>query len=258
VSDLLTGQVALVTGAARGIGRATAARLSAAGASVVIADVDEEAGQVAAKTLQTSGAKAVFVHADISQEQAVANAVKTAEDAFGGLDILVNNAGRNLSYNAAEMTVEQWDGGMAVDLKGAWLCCKYTLPSMVARGSGVIINIASVHATLTTYNMFPYAAAKAGLVGLTKSLALDWGSKHIRVVAVSPGWILSDAVLRDFEAQADPAAAREKVRTSLPGGYIGTPEDVANLVAFLSSDEARYITGTEIVIDGGTSARFAE
>ena len=257
MSRSLAGRVALVTGAGRGIGKATAVRLAQAGAAVVLAEIDAEAGEAAAQTLQIAGAKAVFIQTDVSQETEVAAAVKFAKR-FGGLDILVNNAGRNLAYNAAEMTSEEWDSGMAVDLKGAWLCCKYALPEMVARGGGVIINIASVHATLTTYNMFPYSAAKAGLVGLTKSLALDWGSKGVRVVAVSPGWILSDAVLRGFADAKDPEAAREKVRSSLPSGHIGEPEDVGNLVAFLASDEARYITGTEIVVDGGTSARFAE
>ncbi len=246
-----------MTGAGRGIGKAIAVRLAQAGAAVVLAEIDADAGEAAAQTLQATGANAVFVQTDVSQETEVAAAVQVAKE-FGGLDILVNNAGRNLAYNAAEMTSEEWDSGMAVDLKGAWLLCKYTLPEMVSRGGGVIINIASVHATLTTYNMFPYSATKAGLVGLTKSLALDWGNKGIRVVAVSPGWILSDAVLQGFADAKDPEAAREKVRSSLPVGRIGEPEDVGNLVAFLASDEARYLTGTEIVIDGGTSARFAE
>ena len=257
MSRSLAGRVALVTGAGRGIGKAIAVRLAQAGAAVVLAELDAEAGEAAAQTLQIAGAKAVFVQTDVSQETEVAAAVQLAK-LLGGLDILVNNAGRNLAYNAAEMTSGEWDSGMAVDLKGAWLCCKYALPEMVLRGGGVIINIASVHATLTTYNMFPYSAAKAGLVGLTKSLALDWGSQGVRVVAVSPGWILSDAVLQGFADAKDPEAAREKVRSSLPIGRIGEPEDVGNLVAFLASDEARYITGTEIVIDGGTSARFAE
>ena len=258
MSRSLAGRVALVTGAGRGIGKAIAVRLAQAGAAVVLAEIDAEAGEAAAQTLQAAGANALFVQTDVSCETEVVRAVERAKKEFGGLDILVNNAGRNLAYNAAEMTSEEWDSGMAVDLKGAWLLCKYALPEMVSRGGGVIVNIASVHATLTTYNMFPYSAAKAGLVGLTKSLALDWGSKGIRVVAVSPGWILSDAVLQGFADAKDPEAAREKVRSSLPVGRIGEPEDVGNLVAFLASDEARYITGTEIVIDGGTSARFAE
>ena len=257
MSRSLAGRVALVTGAGRGIGKAIAVRLAQAGAAVVLAEIDAKAGEAAAQTLQIAGAEAVFVQTDVSQEAEVAAAVQLAK-LFGGLDILVNNAGRNLAYNAAEMTSEEWDSGMAVDLKGAWLCCKHALPELVSRGGGVIINIASVHATLTTYNMFPYSAAKAGLVGLTKSLALDWGSQGVRVVAVSPGWILSDAVLQGFADAQDPEAAREKVRSSLPISRIGEPEDVGNLVAFLASDEARYITGTEIVIDGGTSARFAE
>lgn len=254
----LAGRVALVTGAARGIGRAIAEQLAEDGASITLADIDGVAGEDAARRIRRDGGQACFVLTDISQEAAVSEAVKHTKSAFGGLDILVNNAGLNLSYNATEMTSEQWDSGMAVDLKGAWLCCKYALPEMVARGGGVIINIASVHATLTTYNMFPYGAAKAGLVGMTKSLALDWGSKNVRVIAVSPGWVMSDSVTRNFKLQADPQAAEDKVRASLPLGRIGQPADIGHLVKFLASDEASYITGTEIVIDGGISARFAE
>ena len=258
MSRSLAKRVAFVTGAGRGIGRAIAECLATSGAAVVLADIDAEAGEAAARTLQSSGYAAIFVQTDVSCETEIAAAVGLTKKELGGLDILVNNAGRNLSHDAAEMTSEEWDNGMAVDLKGAWLCCKYALPEMVARGGGVIINIASVHATLTTYNMFPYSAAKAGLVGLTKSLALDWGKKGVRAVAVSPGWILSEAVLQEFSETENLQAAQEKVRSSLPIGYIGKPHDVGHLAAFLASDEARYITGTEIVIDGGTSARFAE
>lgn len=253
----LTGKVALVTGAAKGIGRGIAEQLAGGGAAVVLADIDCYAGRATTEALEAAGARVTFVEADISSEDAVAAAVTHAKSTFGGVDILVNNAGINLHYDATTMTTTEWDHSMGVDLKGAWLCCKYTLPEMCARGGGVVVNIASVHATMTTYKAFPYAAAKAGLLGLTKSLALDWGEENIRVVAVSPGWIASDVVIQAFADETDPLD-QKAVAASIPSRFIGTPEDVGHLVAFLASDAARYITGTEIVIDGGISARFAE
>ncbi len=258
MSERLAGGVALVTGAARGIGRAIAERLAQEGASVALADLDATAGRAAADMLQQRGAKATFIPADVADETAVADAVRLTVAAFGSLSILVNNAGVNAYGDATTLTLDEWERLMGVDLKGAWLCCKYAIPHLCERGGGVIINIASVHARLTTYGMFPYAAAKAGLVGMTRSLALDWGKRNIRVVAVSPGWVRTPQVEAYFRRQPDPEAAEARVVEVQPIGRIGTPEDVANLVAFLASDEARYITGTEIVIDGGISAKFAE
>ncbi|MEM7737858.1 MAG: SDR family NAD(P)-dependent oxidoreductase [Deinococcota bacterium] len=250
-------KVALVTGAAKGIGQGIARQLALQGAAVVVADIDAETGQLATAELQELGAKASFIETDISLEEQIIAAVNHAKTHYGGLDILVNNAGINLSYDATTMISQEWDAAMSIDLKGAWLCAKYAIPEMRARGQGAIINIASVHATMTTYNVFPYAAAKAGLVGLTKSLALDWGKHNIRAVAVSPGWVLSDVVQKSF-AEHKNGLQQEVVEASIPAKFIAVPDDIGHLVAFLASDNARYITGTEIVIDGGISARFAE
>lgn len=170
----------------------------------------------------------------------------------------MNNAGRNQHYNAAQMTADEWDRGMALNLKGAWLCSKYALPQMAQQGGGVIVNIASVHATMTLYDNFPYAAAKAGLLGMTRNLALDWGRHNIRVVAVSPGYVRTQPVLDGFAKAPDPAAEEARVTALHPINRIGTPRDVGNLVAFLASDEASYITGTEFIIDGGLTARYAD
>jgi NAD(P)-dependent dehydrogenase (short-subunit alcohol dehydrogenase family) len=199
----------------------------------------------------------LFVHTDITQEGLVKAAVEQTIAQFGGLDILVNNAGTNFYFNASEMTSEDWDKAMGVDLKGAWLCAKYAIPPMLARGGGVIINIASVHSFMTAPGMFPYAVAKSGLVGMTRSLALDWGKQRIRPIAVSPGWVKTPLVSAHFERQPDPHQAEARVADVQPIGRIGAPRDIANLVAFLASDDASYITGTEIVIDGGISAKYA-
>lgn len=252
----LKGEVALVTGAAKGIGQGIAWQLAKQGATVVIADIDDLAGLETTKALQASGANASFIHANIASEEQIIAAVHHCTKQHAGLDILVNNAGINLSYDATQMTSQEWDDVMAIDLKGAWLCSKHAIPKMLERGKGVIINIASVHATMTSYNVFPYAVAKSGLIGMTRNLALDWGKQGIRVVAVSPGWVLSDVVGKAFE-ESD-GLDKEVVKQSIPANFIATPDDIGHLVAFLVSDAARYITGTEIVIDGGISARFAE
>ena len=218
----LTDKVALVTGAAKGVGGGISACLAAAGAAVQLVDIDAQAG---ARTLASLPGIDSFFEADVRDETQVAAAVRDTVTRFGGLDILVNNAGVNLSFDATRMTSQEWDDSMMI---------------------------------MTAVNAFPYAAAKAGLVGMTKSLALDWASQNIRVVAVSPGWILSDAVRKELAKASNPAAKEAGVAQSIPSGFIGQPEDVGHLVTFLASDEARYITGTEIVIDGGISARFAE
>ncbi len=147
---------------------------------------------------------------------------------------------------------------MSLNLRGAWLCCKHALPIMAAQGTGVIINIASVHATMTTYNFFPYNVAKSGILGLTRSIALDWGHKNIRAVAVSPGWVRTKPVLDHFAQADDPAAEEDRVKAIHPLKRIGEPENIGALVAFLASHEASFITGTEIIIDGGISARHAD
>lgn len=257
MSIRLENKIALVTGAGQGIGQAIAEKLAEDGAAVTLAEVNIETGQRAAHELRQRGFRALFAHTDITQEASVKAAVEQTVAHFGGLDILVNNAGTNFYFNAAEMTTEDWDKAMAVDLKGAWLCCKYAIPSMLLRGGGAIINIASVHSFMTAPGMFPYAVAKSGLVGMTRSLALDWGKQQIRVVAVSPGWVKTPLVEAHFERQPDPEQAEARVADVQPVGRIGMPRDIANLVAFLASHDASYITGTEIVIDGGISAKYA-
>ena len=147
---------------------------------------------------------------------------------------------------------------MSLNLRGAWLCCKHALPIMAAGEGGVIVSIASVHATMTAYNnFFPYNVAKSGILGLTRSIALDWGHHNIRAVAVSPGWVRTQPAIDFLEAADDPAAEEQRVKDLHPVKRIGEPKDIGALVAFLASDEAGYITGTEIVIDGGISARYA-
>jgi len=252
----LAGRVVLVTGAARGIGAATARRALTDGALVGLLDIDGE-GLRAAVAEGSGGDRCLPVVADISREADVARAVAAVRDRFGPVDVLVNNAGVNAGHDAASMSEQEWDRVFAVDLKGAWFCCKHVLPDMRARRSGSIVNIASVHARLTTAGMFPYAAAKSGLVGLTRSLALDVAPDGIRVNAVCPGWTRTRLVDEFYAQAADPVATERAVLAAHPLGRIGTPEEIANVVCFVASDEASFMTGSELYVDGGLSARFA-
>src|SRR5260221_3624254 len=252
MSGRLEGKVALVTGGAQGIGRAIVEKLAQEGARVSFLDLDEVGGAAAARALAVS-----FTRADVTRESEVQAALAQVIAREGGLDVLVNNAGVNAYFDATAMTEAEWDTVFAVDLKGAWLCCKHALPAMKRAARGSIVNIASIHARLTIAGMFPYAAAKAGLVGLTRSLALDCAPAGIRVNAVLPGWTRTRLVEEWFRMQPDPAEAERKVVAVHPLGRLATPMEVANLVAFVASDEASAITGAALAVDGGLSARFA-
>ncbi|HEY8151906.1 MAG TPA: glucose 1-dehydrogenase [Vicinamibacteria bacterium] len=257
MSGRLDGKVALVTGGAQGIGRAIVEKLAQEGARVSFLDLDEAGGAATANELGGRGPGVAFTRADVTREGEVESAIAQVIGREGGLDVLVNNAGVNAYFDATAMTEAEWDTVFAVDLKGAWLCSKHALPAMKRARRGSIVNIASIHAMLTIAGMFPYAAAKAGLVGLTRSLALDCAPTGIRVNAVLPGWTRTRLVEEWFRMQPDPAEAERKVTAVHPLGRLSTPMEVANLVAFVASDEASAITGAALAVDGGLSARFA-
>jgi NAD(P)-dependent dehydrogenase (short-subunit alcohol dehydrogenase family) len=250
----LDGEIAIVTGGSRGIGRACVEVFVAHGASVVFCDLDPDLGQ---SVEQEIGGAVKFVRCDVSVEDDVAAVAQACTSTFGPASILVNNAGVNANFDATTMTGDDWDRFMGVDLKSAWLGAKYALPHMREVGRGAIVNVASMHALATLEGFFPYAAAKSGLVGMTRSLALDWGPYGIRVNAVAPGYIRTRLVQDSIDRNPDPAAAEQSMVAGIALRRIGQPVEIANAVRFLASDEASYVSGTTLHIDGGVTARRA-
>lgn len=252
----LDGLRAIVTGGAQGIGAAIVEKFCEEGAVVAFLDIDETQAAKLTERLVQRGFAPRFKACDLRDDAAVAGAISEIIAESETVDVLVNNAGVASYADAAEMTSEEWERVFAVDLKAAWLCAKYVLPTMRARRAGSIVNIASVHSHVTTAGMFPYAAAKAGVVGLTRSLALDEGPTGIRVNAVSPGYTATDIVVDYFARAQDPAAAEAHVAGLHPLRRMGAPREIANVVAFIASDEASFMTGAEVVVDGGFSSQF--
>ena len=250
----LDGEIAIVTGGARGIGQAIVEVFVASGAKVVFCDLDPDLGKAVEQRL---GDHAKFVRADVSVEADVTAMADTCATAFGAATILVNNAGVNANFDATTMTGDEWDRFMGVDLKSAWLGAKYVLPHMREVGRGAIVNVASMHALATLEGFFPYAAAKSGLIGMTRSLALDWGPHGIRVNAVAPGYVRTRLVQDSIDRNPDPAAAEQSMVRGIALRRIGEPVEIANVIRFLASDDASYVSGTTIHIDGGVTARRA-
>jgi NAD(P)-dependent dehydrogenase (short-subunit alcohol dehydrogenase family) len=252
----LAGRVALVTGAGEGIGRGCALTLAEAGSDVLVNDLNPATGEATAAAVRQKGRRSRFLSADVSDPAAVQAMVEQLQTDFPALHVLVNNAGCNLHKGIAETTPEEWDRVLGVDLKGIYLVTRAALPLLRNAGSASVINIASVHATMTIADITAYAAAKGGVVAMGRSLAQELGPLGIRVNSISPGFTRTPMVERWLASTPDPQAAMERVNSYHPLGRIGTPEDIGAMVAFLASDLAGNITGANITIDGGLTARL--
>ncbi|HID86210.1 MAG TPA: glucose 1-dehydrogenase [Anaerolineae bacterium] len=251
----LENKVAIVTGAGKGIGEGIAKVFSQEGAKVVVVDWDEEAGEKTAEEIRQSGGDAIFVHCDVSNEEQVKAMVQATIDHYGRIDVLVNNAGIGVYKSVLEATSEDWDRCLAVNLKGVFLCSKYVIPHMQAVGKGAIVNISSVHAHATVNGVAPYAASKGGVTALTRNMAIDYGPT-IRVNAIAPGWVLTPLIQSIFDSYPDPDKQRRIVEQRQVMKRIGRPEDIGYAAAFLASDEASFITGTQLFVDGGLTAQL--
>jgi NAD(P)-dependent dehydrogenase (short-subunit alcohol dehydrogenase family) len=252
----LQDKVAIITGAGRGIGAAIARIMAQEGARIAVLDIDDPAAIAVTGDIRAAGGTAESFHADITDQALITAVMAQVTARLGPPDILVNNAGINVFRDPIELTAADWTRCLAVDLEGAWHCIRAVLPSMLERGGGSIVNIASTHSFSIIPGCFPYPVAKHGLIGLTRALAIEYGPKNIRVNAVAPGYIATRLNLEQWEAASDPAAARKAVEDLIPLRRIGTPEQVAWATVYLASDEAGFTTASILTMDGGRSVVY--
>ena len=248
-------RVVVVTGAASGIGYATAAAFAAIGDRVVVADYEPVAAEAAASALRDTGAEAIAVTVDVSNRSQVDAMVATAVEHFGGLDVLVNNAAIGVAGDLLETTAADLERTLAVNVIGTFGCCQAAIPVMLAAGGGVIVNVASVVALAAVERRAAYTASKGAIVALTRSIAVDFMRRGIRCNAVAPGTVDSPWIGRILEGQPDPVAARQAMVDRQPIGRLGRPEEIAAAIRYLASPEAAFVHGSCLVIDGGFSAR---
>jgi NAD(P)-dependent dehydrogenase (short-subunit alcohol dehydrogenase family)/glyoxylase-like metal-dependent hydrolase (beta-lactamase superfamily II) len=252
----LDSRVAIVTGAGRGIGAAIATRFAEEGAQVVIAELDPATGEATAAQLRQDGYAALAMQTDVGDPASIQRMVEATIAHFGLPDVLVNNAGVNVFHDPLEMPFSEWERCFRIDLNGAWHCCRAVLPHMLTRGRGSIVNIASVHAFQIIPHCFPYPVAKHGLLGLTRALAIEYAARNIRVNAICPGYIETPISYEYWNTFPDPAAEQQRAYQLHPPGRIGTPDEVAWPAVFLASDEAGFMNGASLVVDGGRSVLY--
>ncbi len=252
----LQDKVAIITGGAMGIGAATARLFAAEGAQVVIGDVADELAQQVVAAIAAAGGRATRYHVDVRHPAEVEQLVHGAIEFFGGLDILINNAGVALAKSTTDTTPDEWERVLGINLTGAWLCARATIPAMIRRGGGVIVNVASNAGLVGFPNLAAYCASKGGLIQLTKAIALDCAPQGIRVNAICPGHTRTPMGDGFIAAQPDPAAfVRDFVNAQHPIGRMAEAEEVARAILFLASDDSSFITGSILPADGGYTAR---
>lgn len=251
------GKTALVTGAAKGIGEAIARRLAEEGAKVLVADVDIAAGRRVAQAINDAGGEAAFLPLDVADEANVRSAFMEAENRFGPVTVLVNNAGvAGPNKPTDELTREEWDALMAVNVTGVFLCTKHAIPQMRRAGGGSIVNLSSIYGIIGAADLPPYHASKGAVRLMTKNDALLYAKEGIRVNSVHPGYIWTPLVAAlGAEHPGGEAGLRQDLDARHPVGHVGEPDDIAWGVVYLASDESKFVTGSELVIDGGYTAQ---
>ena len=250
--DRLRGKVSIVTGAGRGIGRGIALRFASEGAKVVVVDLDKALADQTALEIERAGGQSLACRADVSSDVDVGRFVTDGLQCFGRLDILVNNAGIGGSKTCLDTKQADWDRMVAVNLKSVFLVCRRVIPEMLAQGGGKIINIASMYGMLASVHTLAYAASKAGVINVTRQLAVDYSAKHVNVNCISPGLIETEMT----RSKIKDAEIMKRFLDDIPLGRHGNPEDIAGAAVFLASSDADFITGHNLVVDGGQSCRI--
>jgi len=252
----LQGKTAIVTGSGSGIGRAIALRLSADGASIVVADVVDDLGKETVELVKKQGGRAIFSHCDVTSSDDAARTVKMSVEAFGGVDVLANNAGIEKAGTVVELSEDDWDKVLGVNLKGVYLMSKHAVPELAKR-KGVIVNTASTAGFTSYRRCTAYCASKGGVVALTRAMALDHAPDGVRVNCVCPGAI-NTPLHKKYVAALDPSIRDDYVNRQVldhPIGRIGEPEEIAEAVLFLASSKSSFMTGAALVVDGGFLAK---
>ncbi|HEY3694317.1 glucose 1-dehydrogenase [Phenylobacterium sp.] len=254
--ERLNGKVAVVTGAALGLGRATVIRMAEENASVAVLDMLEHEGTLLANELGGRGLEASFWRCDVTQESAVAKVMGDVAARYGRIDVLVNNAGvGGVSKPTHEVTEAEWDRVQAVNVKGVFFCTKHVIPHLRLAGGGSVINLSSIYGLVGAPDVPPYHASKGAVRLMTKTDALFYAPDKIRVNSIHPGFIWTPMVEHHLAAQGDVEAGRKALDALHPLGHLGEPDDIAWGAVYLASEEAKFVTGSELVIDGGYTAR---
>ena len=250
------GKVAIVTGAGRGIGAATVRRLANEGAAVAVTDIDEATATSTAAAIEQDGGRAIAIRADVTDRASLEQMVAETARLLGPPDVLVNNAGIAVFDDPLALSDEDWKRCFAVDLDGVWYATRAVLPMMLERGSGSVVNVASVHSFKIIPHTFPYPVAKHGVVGMTRALAVEYGPAGLRFNAVCPSYIDTQINIDYYATFPDPAAERRRVEELHPLRRTGRPDEVAAAIAFFASDECGFATGASLNVDGGRSIVF--